>query len=168
MTLQYTDQKSSDTSLAPDIQISGMTVTVAAMDFLWRGDDLSLEDSEEFTVQAGVGLIAYLVLDNSDGSVRVLVDQIGSEDVPFHFEPGGPYTLIAYLLRGDVPDGTTDLGDVPLRAVRVVLDTQEERQMRIAALLQKSIPTPVEEPAPEPEPEPEVPIPPPWLPGGGE
>ena len=114
----------SDHALALDVQVAGMTITVKAGDFRICGVDYQLGEDQEFDASADdteeTCLDAYLVVDKSDDSVALLVDERVGVEPGYSFAPDGPYTLLEQLYTASIPADTTDLDDATIRVREIV------------------------------------------------
>jgi len=111
-----------------EVAISGMTITVGGGGASVNKVSESIVATEFVAESDAAGVLrvtGYLVQGDEDGSLTILVDEVGAEDEPYVFVPGGEFKLLARVFYVAVPIGATSLEDETITVWRIVQETDE-------------------------------------------
>jgi hypothetical protein len=124
LTTIETEARPEANALALAVEVAAMAITVKAGSFRIAGVDYELVEDQEFSATADededTSLLAHLVVDKSDDSVVLLVDErVGDEEV-YDFPHDDPYRLLELVYWAKIPPGTTDLADAEVQVRTIV------------------------------------------------
>lgn len=109
-------------ALELEVEVLSDRITVRSGDFRKDGADYVLAADEVWlfpdAVTGDTTFVAYLALNESDGSVVLVVDDFGSGEPPFQFEGTG-YRRLHQVWMTVVADGETDLDNSTVHVYRV-------------------------------------------------
>ena len=112
-----------------DVSVLGMVVTISGGDFRVDGEDFTLDDDYEHTMELSSDwrlLSFFLVRKVDTGVVEVAVDEEVPGDGAFTWS-SSEYEILHHIAFGNIPPDITDLAGVDLIVLKVKDRTEEMR-----------------------------------------